>query len=99
MFNKIKQIKDLRDQAKTMQSALAEISAEGSAAHGSVKITIDGNQNVKSVEIADSLMQDRAKLQLAVRDAVNDGIKNVQKKMAHKMKEMGGLDAFKNLGL
>ena len=99
MFNKIKQIKELRTQAKTMQAALAEIKTEGKAAHGKVKIEMDGNQQVLSVHVADELLSDRSKLEGVIKDAINDAVKNIQKKMAMKMKEMGGLDAFKNLGL
>ena len=51
MFNKIKQIKDLRDQAKTMQSAMAEIIVVGSGAKGNVMVTIDGNQQCQGVKI------------------------------------------------
>ncbi len=99
MFNKIKAIKDLRDQAKKLQSGLSEVSAEGSAAWGKVKIMIDGNQQILSVAIEDELMSDKAKLQDAIKEATNDAIKHVQKKMAEKMKEMGGLGALKDLGM
>ena len=99
MFNKIKAIKELRTQAKHMQNALSEISDEGSAAWGKVKVKIDGNQTILDVTIDDEFMKDKAKLQDALKEAMNDAVKKIQKKMAVKMKEMGGLDALKNLGL
>jgi DNA-binding YbaB/EbfC family protein len=99
MFNKIKAIKDLRHQAKTMQNALSQLSEEGSAAFGKVKIKIDGNQQVLNVAIDETLLGNREKLQDAVKEATNDAMKKIQKQMAIKMKDMGGLDAFKNLGL
>ena len=99
MFNKIKAVKDLRSQAKQMQNQLSEISDEGTAAWGKVKIKIDGNQNVLSVSIDDELMSDKAKLEEAMKEAFNDAVKKIQKKMAVKMKDMGGLDALKNLGM
>lgn len=97
MFNKLKQIKDIRSQAKQMQSALAEVMIVGRGAHGKVMITIDGNQKVQGVKIDDDL--DRAKIADGVKDAFDDAIKQLQKEMASKMKEMGGLDALKDLGL
>jgi len=99
MFNKIKAIKDLRDQAKKIQSGLSEISAEGEAAWGKVKIKIDGNQQILEVKIDDEMLKDKNKLETAVKDATNDAVKKIQHQMAGKMKEMGGLDALKNLGL
>ena len=99
MFNKIKAVKDLRSQAKEMQNQMSEITDEGSAAWGKVKVKIDGNQNVLNVYIDDEMMSDKAKLEEAITEAFNDAVKKIQKKMALKMKEMGGLDALKNLGM
>ena len=99
MFNKIKAIKDLRSQAKQMQSALSEIEEEGSAAWGKVKISVDGNQKVLNISIDEEMMGDKEKLEDAIKEAFNDAMKKIQKKMALKMKDMGGLDALKNLGV
>jgi len=99
MFNKIKAVKDLRDQAKKIQNSLSEISTEGEAAWGKVKIKIDGNQQILEVKIDDELLTDKNKLQDAIKEATNDAVKKIQRQMAFKMKEMGGLDAFKNLGI
>lgn len=97
MFNKIKQIKDLRNQAKTMQNALAEVVVVGQAAGGKVMVTIDGNQQVHGVQIADGM--EKAAIESAVKDAINDAFKKLQKELAVKMKDLGGLDFFKNLGM
>lgn len=99
MFNKIKAIKDLRDQAKKIQNGLAEITAEGEAAWGKVKIKIDGNQQVLEVKIDEEMLKDKNKLETAVKEAANDAIQKIQKQMAGKMKELGGLEALKNLGI
>jgi len=99
MFNKIKAIKDLRNQAKKIQSGLSEINAEGEAAWGKIKIKIDGNQQVLEVKINEEMLKDKTKLEEAVKEAANDAIKKIQRQMAGKMKEMGGLDALKNLGI
>jgi len=95
MFNKLTQIKDIRDQAKTMQNALAEIMVVGQAKGGKVMITIDGNQKVQGVKIDDDL--EREKIAEGVQDAFNDASKKLQKELAMKMKDMGGLDALKDM--
>ena len=94
MFEKLKQFKDLRDKAKTIQSALAEEKVEGAGGWNKVKISMDGNQSVTSVVIDPSLLaaSELSKLQDAVKDAVNDATKKAQQKAMMKMKEMGGLN-------
>ena len=44
MFNKLKQFKDLRSQAKTMQSALAQESV--TEEKNGVKLTLNGNMEI-----------------------------------------------------
>ncbi len=90
MFEKLKQIKDLRSQAKTMQNALAGESV--TAEKGGVKITMDGNMDVKSVVIADGMT--KAQIEVATRDAINETVKQIQKVIAQKMQSMGGLGNF-----
>jgi len=86
MFNKLKQIKDLRDQAKKMQGALAgeTISAEKNG----VKVAMNGNMEITEVSINSEL--DKAALESAIKNAVNDAMKQTQRLMAKKMQEMGG---------
>ncbi|PJA46962.1 hypothetical protein CO172_03345 [Candidatus Uhrbacteria bacterium CG_4_9_14_3_um_filter_36_7] len=98
MFSKIKAIKDLRNQAKQMQNQLSTIMIEGSF-HNKVVIKMDGNQQILSVSIADELLTNKQKLEEAVKEAFQDAMKKMQKELASKMKDMGGLDALKNLGL
>jgi DNA-binding YbaB/EbfC family protein len=94
MFEKLKQFKDLREKAKTLQSALATEKVEGAAAWGKIKIEMDGNQTVTTVAIDDALLaaSEKTKLQDGVKEALNDALKKAQRKMMEKMKEMGGLD-------
>ncbi|MFH1047185.1 MAG: YbaB/EbfC family nucleoid-associated protein [Patescibacteria group bacterium] len=94
MFNKLKQVKDLRDKAKQLQSMLAEEKVEGTAAWGKVKINMDGNQTVLGVEIDPELLKEseRTKLQEAVKDAFNDATKKAQRRMIEKMKASGDLN-------
>ena len=99
MFNKIKAIKDMRDQAKELQRSLEGIVAEGSGARGKIKIKMNGNQKVLSVAITDDLIGDKAGLESGIAEAFNDTMKNMQKELAANMKNLGGADMLKNLGL
>lgn len=99
MFNKLKQINDIRNKAKVLQDMLSKESITGTSGWGDkVKITINGTQEVTKVEIDPSAMDDREKLQSLVKDAANDAMKNLQKTLASKMKDMGGMDLANELG-
>ncbi|MCX6745545.1 MAG: YbaB/EbfC family nucleoid-associated protein [Candidatus Parcubacteria bacterium] len=91
MFNKLKQFKDLADQAKQMQNVLAQESAEGSADWGKVNVKINGNQEILSVQIDPELLSidKKEKLETAIKEATNDAIKKVQQIMADKMRSSG----------
>ncbi|MFA5029546.1 MAG: YbaB/EbfC family nucleoid-associated protein [Patescibacteria group bacterium] len=92
MFNKLKQIQDFKNQAGQIKQALAQETIEGSGGCGKVKILMDGNQEVKKVEISEEFLTDKEKLEAAIAEAVGDAIKKVQRVMAQKMSQLGGLN-------
>lgn len=90
MFSKLKQFKDLRDQAKTIQSALSgEFATEEK---NGVKVTINGNLEISEIKITGE--QSNEALEKAIKSCTNDAIKKIQKTIAKKMQEMGGLSNF-----
>jgi DNA-binding YbaB/EbfC family protein len=94
MFEKLKQFKDLRDKAKTIQGALAQVTVEGAGAWNKVKVTMDGNMAASAVSIDPSLLvaSEKTALENGIKDAVNDAVKKAQKEAMEKMKSVGGLD-------
>ena len=62
MFNKLKQFKDLRDQAKTMQDALAGESVTEKS--GGVELTMNGNLEITNVVVAEDLLSPDKKTKL-----------------------------------
>lgn len=86
MFNKLKKIKDLRSQAKTMQNALAEetITEEKNG----VMISLNGNLEITKVNINDHL--DKSSQEEALKTCINNAIKKAQRIMAKKVQDMGG---------
>jgi DNA-binding protein YbaB len=87
MFEKLKQLKDLRDKAKHLQNALGgeTIVVE----RNGIKITMDGNMSVSAVVLEKEMAKDELEKKLP--DAINDTIKKAQRVMAEKMRAMGGL--------
>lgn len=87
MFSKLKQIKDLRSQAKTMQSALADEKVE--LEKNGIKLSMNGNMEVTDLKIENDLPKEEiAKISKGL---FNDAIKKTQRIMAKKMQEMGGI--------
>lgn len=94
VFSKLKQFKDLRDQGKKLQGALA---GESVTSHSNgVALTMDGNLQLTGVAIDDEMLNPakKEKLQNAIKDAHSDATKKMQKIMAGKMQEMGGFDGM-----
>lgn len=94
MLGKLKQFKDLRDQAKQMQSMMADVKATGDSEGGKVVVTLDGNMSITGLAIDDSLVAsgNADKLQDAIKKAHADAMKKLQRELAMKMRDMGGLN-------
>lgn len=86
MFNKLKQFKDLRSQAKTMQDALAQETV--TEEKNGVTITLNGNMEVISISLNESLS--KSTQEDAVKRCFNDAVKRAQRLMAKKLQDMGG---------
>lgn len=86
MFNKLKQLKDLRSQAKTMQNALAGEKIE--VEKNGIKLSMNGNMEVTDLKINNDLSKEE--IARTSKDLFNDAIKKTQRIMAKKMQEMGG---------
>lgn len=86
MFNKLKQFKDLRSQAKTMQSALAQESV--TEEKNGVKLTLNGNMEITELILNPELNTESQAN--ALKSCFNDAIKRAQRLMAKKLQDMGG---------
>lgn len=89
----------MRDQAKTLQNKLADESVTVKAAGDRVVLTMDGNLTLVALAIDDELLatDKKTKLQDAIKEAHADALKKMQRIMAMKMKEMGGLPKIPGL--
>ncbi|MFH0923220.1 MAG: YbaB/EbfC family nucleoid-associated protein, partial [Candidatus Falkowbacteria bacterium] len=90
MFNKLKHLKDLRSQAKTMQNALAQETV--TVEKGGITVIMNGNMEITSININEDLAKDSMEGMLT--ESVNEAIKKTQRLMARKMQEMGNIPGF-----
>lgn len=84
MLDKLKQMRDMQKQAKEIQKTLAN--EEIVSQSGSIEIKMNGNMEVQSVKIIDSV--DNEKMEKDIKNTINDAVKKSQRVMAQKM--MGG---------
>ncbi len=87
MFSKLKQFRDLRSQAKTIQDLLAQETV--TEEKNGVKITMNGNMEIMSIDLNNSL--DKSAQENALKNCFNDAVKKAQRLMAKKMQDMGGI--------
>lgn len=93
MFQKLKQFKDLRDQAKHLQDELEKEVISTNSVGNQIVLTMNGNLKITGLAIDDALMTPANKNKLidGLKDAHEDALKKMQRTLAFKMKEMGGL--------
>jgi DNA-binding YbaB/EbfC family protein len=84
LFDKIKDISEMRKQAKQIEAQLAKESVTGQSGGGKIKITIDGNNNVLSVEVSPEIVGDKSEVARHIRSALEDMFKQHKKMLQSK---------------
>ncbi|HQB85163.1 MAG: hypothetical protein BWY34_00148 [Parcubacteria group bacterium ADurb.Bin247] len=80
MFDKLKQIKQLKALQDSLKSEMVESENRG------VKVVVNGNMQVESVKLNNDLsLSEQEKI---VKDCINDAFKQVQMLVAQKMTKM-----------
>ena len=87
MFNKLKQFKDLRQQAKTLQNALANESV--TVEKNGINITINGNMEITQININENLAKES--LEKILTELINQAIKKIKMVMAEKIQQIKGV--------
>ena len=95
MFSKIKAIRDMRSQAKKIDSTLSGVIAEGKS-HG-VLIKMNGRQDILELTIPDDL--ERTRIANAIKEALADVMHKLQKEVKSAIKDAGGLPDMSKLGM
>ena len=92
VFTKLKQFKDMRDQGKKLQGALAGESVTVKSFGDKVVLTMDGSMQISGLAIDPEVLtpSNKIKLENSLKDAHGDAMKKMQLIMAGKMQAMGG---------
>ena len=90
--NMIKQAQELQQKMADAQQKVETREAEGVAGGGIVKVTINGKNNVTSINIDDSVIDKNEKdiLEDLIMAAFNDAKEKIQKKIADEMSSVTG---------
>lgn len=96
MFDKMKDLYQLKKQASTLQKELSQTIVEATSPDGLIKVEISADQKIRSIEIDSSYMVDERKenLELQLKNVLSSALTQSQQVAANKMKEMGGLDGL-----
>lgn len=87
MLSKLKQYKDLRSQAKTVQDVLSKETVHASGVGGKINVVMDGNQKILSLDIDEELLNPTAKdkVQKGIIETLENANKQLQRMMAKKI--------------
>src|SRR5436309_12464775 len=95
MFNKVgamaglmRNLPKLREQMEQFQRKLAEITAEGDAGAGMVKVKCNGRMEVLSVTITEEASKDRELLEDLIRAAVNQALVKAKAQVSEETSKM-----------
>jgi DNA-binding YbaB/EbfC family protein len=93
MFDKMKNLLEMQKKMQEVKRALEETNFDIQSSDGTVKITMNGAQEVKTITLKNSLNeQDNARLEAALKDAFNRSIKRAQEVAAQKMRDVTGFN-------
>ncbi len=100
VFSKLKQFKDLREQGKKLQGALAGETVTVRTMGDKVLLTMDGNLQITGLVIDPEVLSPgfKTKLEAAIKEAHGDALKKMQRIIAAKMQEMGGMPGMPSIG-
>ena len=89
MFDKMKQLMEMKKQAERIKKELDQESVNIDNGKG-IKFTVNGSQNFKSVEIDESLLManNKRKIETDLLLAINQAIAKSQQVAARKMKDV-----------
>ena len=94
LLRNMPQMSKLKEEMDGLQQRLGQISAEGDAGGGMVKVRVNGKLELVACTISDDAMGDREMLEDLVRAAVNQAMERARVQAAEETSKMAG-----NLGL
>ena len=88
----LKNLPKIREEMERLQGRLAQITAEGDAGGGMVKVRVNGQMEVQSCTLSEEVMKlnDRELLEDLIRGAVNQAMQRVRQQVAEETGKMAG---------
>ncbi|WP_146968391.1 YbaB/EbfC family nucleoid-associated protein [Chitinophaga sp.] len=92
MFDMFGKLQEAQQKLKESKERLALITVDGEAGDGAVKVTVTGNREVKSLEIAERLLEkdNKEELEDLVITAMNRALKAAENTWESEMKGVAG---------
>ena len=92
MAQLMKQANQMQLKMKKLQEELAQKTYEGTSGGGAVKVTVNGENQIKAIEIQDDVFKsgDKDMLQDMVLTAANDALKVAKETSAKEMEKITG---------
>jgi nucleoid-associated protein EbfC len=94
LMTKLPSMDKIKEEAERMQQRLAEITAEGDAGAGMVKVRINGRMEILQCQISSEALADKEMLEDLIAAAVNQAIARVRQLTAEETGKMAS-----NLGI
>ena len=93
MFDKVKQMMELKKQADKLKKELEAVSITVNDARG-IKVIVNGAQIFQSIEIDEGLLSagNKNRVQMDLLRSINTAVKKSQQAAAHKMRNTPGLN-------
>ncbi len=86
----MRQLPRIREEVEKLQQRLGQLTAEGDAGAGMVRVRVNGRMEVLAVQLSDDAfqMQDREMLQDLIRSAANQALTRVRQLVAEETRTM-----------
>mgnify|MGYP001568332482 CR=1 FL=1 len=88
MLDKLKDLYNLQKQARELQSRLAAERVEGASRDGSFRVALNGNQEIVSVVVSETVNLSREAVERNSKEAFSDALAKLKNLLAAKMREM-----------
>lgn len=88
MAGLMRQLPKIKEEMERLQQRIGEVTAEGDAGGGMVKVKVNGRNEVIAVTIGDDALSDRELLEDLIRSAVNQAIDKAKQRVAEETGKM-----------
>jgi hypothetical protein len=98
----VQQLPKIQQEMNNLQQRLGELTAEGDAGGGMVKVRVNGKMEVVSCTIGDDALSDRELLEDLIRAAANQAMQKVRVQVAEETSKVAttlGVPSFLGAGL